>query len=326
MNFMKTVSVSLILFTLSIGIFSCKKNNDIAQEAELPSNDVFEEVLRPYAPKAGPDVNTLTNQELDLFTENIVDIQGILRNTVSLVLVESFFHPEIFGLAPNGSAEVRTCNPSTFINNVLTISFGTNCMIAGNSYTGTITATFDGNPATETDAEFELEFSNDFEINGYAISTSSPMEFENIPPLGSLRFRLDDDVTVTCMKDGITTTLQLNENGFRFRPIADGDDETNPFDPITYINNRYRIVLDPTLITCTSPSTTTQFIGVVPGLFPLIYQPTTCGCFLEGRLGLIQSNGIIRVVDFGNGNCNNQATLLTLGQGGPMPITLNYCN
>ena len=280
----------MVTFLMLFAFFSCKKE----------STQINPPIVEPQV-----DVRVYTNQ--------IAQYQTFLKDILTLLISEGINHPEIFGLQSSNTAHTRTgcpCSSTTDTGGgfpkTLTLEFGTGgvgCNLQ-NDYEGSLIFNFN-NPLFQQgfDAEFSMSFNN-FSINGYDLSSAGNIIFNYDPNNMNYMIFLSEDVVV--QKDGITTTYkkQTDAGGglidFGALAVTDPEEDDDADLPATFVNNVFLIAInDGSQVCCTDGEDVTNFCISTISDDPLTFQPSTCGCFLDGLL-LLRENP--------NDDCNNTVT------------------
>lgn len=175
--------------------------------------------------------------------------------------------------------------------NVITLDFGTsNCQGAdGNFRRGTILISYEDNPFdagsihTITAQGYAV---NDFEVNGTKAVTYQGLNASNDP-----YSTLSSNLVIT-RPDGST----VRWTSARERVWVDGFGNLNPFD------NAFEVSGDAQVTTSYGRSLTLDITT------PLRIE-ATCGNIVSGTLNVTGANFTTRVLDYGNGTCDRQATV-----------------
>ena len=280
----------MMTFLLLLAFFSCKKEN-----TQINSPVVASQV------------------DVRVYSDQIAQYQTFLKDILTLLISEGVNHPEIFGLQSSNTALTRTgcpCSTTTDTGGgfpkTLTLEFGAGgagCTLQ-NDYEGSLIFNFNAPLFQQVfDTEFSMSFNN-FSINGYNLSSAGSVFFNYNPNIANYMIILSEDVVVE--KDGITTTYKklTDEIGglldFGTLTVTDPANDDDADLPATFVNNVFLIAInDGSQVCCTSGEAVTNFcISTIAG-DPLTFQPSTCGCFLDGLLLLREST---------NNDCNNTVT------------------
>lgn len=220
-------------------------------------------------------------------------------------------HPSLNGFT-NDIAETRACPDAppvgTFPATVTLDIIFNNCtpdlaVTFTNMYNGTINLVFNAEMKDDVAGpEFTMTTTGITINNGtttYTIASAAPIEFElnEVENEITYDYELTGDVTVS---DGTYTTTYPSNSTGHLRLVNNGDDVVT--DPSTYIDNEFRLGIDPTKITCHN-GVTDMDICIKTHLSANDGSPSSdigfslqCGCPFAGRLRVDDPNA--------GGTCN----------------------
>lgn len=184
---------------------------------------------------------------------------------------------------------------TTVMPRVMTIDFGEeNCLCHDGKYRrGQIIVTFTGRPrrpGSVVTHTFQNFYVNDNHVQGTRIQTN-----HGWTPEGHLHFQTVDDGSVTFVSDGRIVSWSSDKS----RYWIEGMETPRPRDDVFMIEGHSQL--------SSTTGRNAERIITTP-----LRRELSCRWFVSGIVEITPADGQLRILDYGDGNCDNQATL-TIG-------------
>ena len=307
----------IILLAVLLCLCSCQKEEDLSNTTTI--------VTPPQE-----EIST-TQEDKKEFREQAVLGATLSRDFFSLLLSQSFSHPEIFGLQGNGQVETRTNCPQVSTSGTtlpisLTLDFGPAPGCTPPLFTqpkvGQIITTFNRHVFTSGEGDdFTIALSSDYREEGFFIKYDSgnPVVFRYNYDAEQLGYTMtfDEDLVMESVTTGKIIRIAarpdiLNPFGnIGFIPDS-GTVTDDPSDPFSYIDNICYLRIFDTQITFNNVTDYCLDISSDTG-YGLEFQPFVCHCITKGALRVNENSDCSTannnanadlIYDFGGGTCD----------------------
>ena len=269
-------SLLVMLSIISITISSCKKDSQDNDTKDLTSVEESAVAGETFS-ESFTDVSTLSVENDGLFmgTESGFQVMGI---------------PEAFS---NSCAVVTILPKDNTWPKTLTVNFGEGCTVENITRKGKIIAVFSDrfkNPGAKITVTFENFYVNDHKIEGTKIITNKGKN-----EAGNLYF------TVEVSKSKITTTGKV----FSFSSLNTIEWKEG-FASRTHMDDVFSI-------TGSASGTNSKGKEFTITIVKPFIKKVACRFIISGSADIKSGTLPIRTLDYGNGDCDNKATVTVLG-------------